>query len=113
MSTGTPGRLDKILAHATLAGRPSGSVLRLERLALRIDQKAFAKALGMSRQRLDVMEKRESVTDEFIERMLEEIPRRLPNATSGSEGETFSRRCAYRRMMREMILERLTSLEVR
>ena len=68
MSTGTPGRLDKVLAHATLAGRPSGSVLRLERLSLRIDQKGFAKALGMSRQRLDELEKRERLTDEFIER---------------------------------------------
>ena len=68
MSTGTPGRLDKVLAHATIAGRPSGAVLRLERLSLRIDQKAFAKALGMSRQRLDELEKRERLTDDFIER---------------------------------------------
>ena len=54
MSNATSGRLDKVLAHATIAGRPSGAVLRLERLALRIDQTAFAKAMGMSRQRLDI-----------------------------------------------------------
>ena len=68
MSTGPSGRLDKVLAHATLAGRPSGSVLRLERLALRIDQTAFAKAMGMSRQRLDILERRETLTPEMVER---------------------------------------------
>lgn len=68
MSNGTSGRLDRVLAAATLAGRPSGPVLRLERLALRINQKSFAKFLGMSRQRLDELERREKVTDELIER---------------------------------------------
>lgn len=68
MSNGTSGRLDRVLAAATLAGRPSGSVLRLERLALRIDQTAFAKQLGMSRQRLDKLERRERLTDAMIER---------------------------------------------
>jgi hypothetical protein len=68
MTNGTSGRLDKVIAHATLAGRPSGSVLRLERLALRIDQTAFAKAMGMSRQRLDILERRETLTPEMVER---------------------------------------------
>jgi transcriptional regulator with XRE-family HTH domain len=89
MSSGTPGRLDKVLAHATLAGRPSGSVLRLERLSLRIDQKGFAKALGMSRQRLDELEKRERVTDEFIERyrgMLRTVMTIAPDAAASGEG---------------------------
>ena len=89
MSTGTPGRLDKVLAHATLAGRPSGSVLRLERLSLRIDQKSFAKALGMSRQRLDELEKRERVTDDFIERyrsMLRTVMTIAPDAADSGEG---------------------------
>jgi transcriptional regulator with XRE-family HTH domain len=43
-------------------------VLRLERLALRIDQTALARQLGMSRQRLDVLERREKLTPEMIER---------------------------------------------
>jgi len=68
MSNGTSGRLDKILAHATIAGRPSGSVLRLERLALRIEQTALAKQMRMSRQRLDILERRERLTPEMIER---------------------------------------------
>ena len=68
MSNATSGRLDKVLAHATIAGRPSGAVLRLERLALRIDQTAFAKAMGMSRQRLDILERRETLTPEMVER---------------------------------------------
>jgi transcriptional regulator with XRE-family HTH domain len=68
MSNGTSGRLDKVIAHATLAGRPSGLLLRLERQALRIDQKAFAKMMGMSRQRLDVLERREQLSPEMVER---------------------------------------------
>jgi transcriptional regulator with XRE-family HTH domain len=64
----TSGRLDKVLAAATLAGQPTGSVLRLERLALRIDQSALARQLGFSRQRLDQMERREKLSPEFIER---------------------------------------------
>ncbi len=64
----TSGRLDRVLAAATLAGRPSGAVLRLERLALRIDQSALARQLGMSRQRLDVLERREKLTEEMVER---------------------------------------------
>jgi len=56
------------MAVATIEGRISGAILRLERLSLRIDQKAFAKVLGMSRQRLDELEKRERLTDEFIDR---------------------------------------------
>ena len=67
-SSGTSGRLDKVLAHATIAGRPSGSVLRLERLALRIDQTAFARAMGVSRQRLDILERREWLSPEMVER---------------------------------------------
>jgi len=97
MSTGTPGRLDKVLAHATIAGRPSGSVLRLERLSLRIDQKAFAKALGMSRQRLDELEKREIPTrerailawDEFVVRYrgaLRTVMTIAPDAAASGEG---------------------------
>ncbi len=89
MSTGNPGRLDKIIAAATLAGRPSGSVLRLERLALRIDQKAFAKALGMSRQRLDEMEKRETLTDEFIARYrgtLRTVMTIAPDSSNSGDG---------------------------
>jgi hypothetical protein len=68
MSNGTSGRLDKLLAHATIAGRPSGSVLRLERLALRIEQTALAKQMRMSRQRLDILERRERLTPEMVER---------------------------------------------
>jgi len=68
MSNGTSGRLDKVLAHATIAGRPSGSVLRLERLALRIDQKALARQMGITRQRLDVLERRDTLTPEMVER---------------------------------------------
>jgi hypothetical protein len=68
MGNGTSGRLDRILAAATIAGRPSGSVLRLERLALRVNQQALAAQLGMSRQRLDVLERRERLTPEMIER---------------------------------------------
>ena len=68
MGNGTSGRLDRILAAATIAGRPSGSVLRLERLALRVNQKALAAQLGMSRQRLDVLERRDQLTPEMIER---------------------------------------------
>ena len=89
MSNGTSGRLDKIIAAATLAGRPSGSVLRLERLALRIDQKAFAKALGMSRQRLDILEKRETLTDDFIARYrgtLRTVMTIAPDAPDSGQG---------------------------
>lgn len=68
MSNGTSGRLERVLASATLAGQPSGSVLRLERLALRIDQSALARQMGMSRQRLDVLERKERLTSEMIER---------------------------------------------
>jgi phage gp36-like protein len=68
MSDGTSGRLDKVMAAATIAGRPSGSILRLERLALRIDQTMLAKHMHMSRQRLDVLERRERLTDNMIER---------------------------------------------
>jgi hypothetical protein len=68
MSNGTSGRLDKVLAAATIAGRPSGSVLRLERLALRIDQTMLAKHMHISRQRLDILERRERLTDNMIER---------------------------------------------
>ena len=68
MSNGPAGRLEKILAHATLAGRPSGSVLRLERLALRIDQTMMAKHMHMSRQRLDTLERRDRLTPEMVER---------------------------------------------
>ena len=68
MSTGTSGRLDKVIAHATLAGRPTGSILRLERQALRIEQTALAKQMGMSRQRLDILERRERLTPEMVER---------------------------------------------
>lgn len=57
-----------MLAAATLAGRPSGSVLRLERLALRIDQTALARQMGFSRQRLDELERREKLTPEMVER---------------------------------------------
>lgn len=64
----TSGRLDRVLAHATIAGRPSGPVLRLERLALRIDQTAMARQMGVSRQRLDVLERRQWLTTEMIER---------------------------------------------
>jgi DNA-binding Xre family transcriptional regulator len=68
MGNGTSGRLDRILAAATIAGRPSGTVLRLERLALRVNQTALAAQLGMSRQRLDILERRERLTPEMIER---------------------------------------------
>ena len=68
MSDGTSGRLDKVMAAATIAGRPSGSILRLERLALRIDQTMLAKHMHMSRQRLDILERRERLTDNMIER---------------------------------------------
>ena len=68
MSDGTSGRLDKVMAAATIAGRPSGSILRLERLALRIDQTMLAKHMHMSRQRLDILERRERLTDDMIER---------------------------------------------
>jgi transcriptional regulator with XRE-family HTH domain len=64
-------------------------VLRLERLSLRIDQKAFAKALGMSRQRLDELEKRERLTDEFIERYrgtLRTVMTIAPDASDSGEG---------------------------
>lgn len=49
----------------------------------------------------------ELLTDEFIERMLEDIPRMLPAATSHTGAEQFSRRADYRRLMRERIIERL------
>jgi len=62
------GRLDRVLAAATIAGAPTGAVLRLERLALRIDQSALARMMGMSRQRLDVLERREMLTPEMVER---------------------------------------------
>jgi transcriptional regulator with XRE-family HTH domain len=68
VSNGTSERLDKVLAHATVAGRPSGSILRLERLALRIDQKALARQMGMSRQGLDLVERREKVAPAMVER---------------------------------------------
>jgi transcriptional regulator with XRE-family HTH domain len=64
----TSGRLDRVLAAATLAGAPTGSVLRLERLALRINQTALAKQMGFSRQRLDELERREKLTPEMVER---------------------------------------------
>ena len=65
----TSGRLDKVLAAATIAGRPTGAVLRLERMALRINQTAFAKQMGMSRQRLDKYERDEApIAPPFIER---------------------------------------------
>lgn len=56
------------MAAATIAGRPSGSILRLERLALRIDQTMLAKHMHMSRQRLDILERRERLTDDMIKR---------------------------------------------
>ena len=86
MSHGTSGRLDKVIAHATITGRPSGSILRLERQALRIDQKALAKMMGMSRQRLDVLERREGLSDDMIERYraaLKMIVTIVPDAGQG------------------------------
>ena len=64
----TSGRLDRVIAASTLAGYPSGAVLRLERLALRIDQSALARQMGMSRQRLDILERREKPTPELVDR---------------------------------------------
>ena len=49
----------------------------------------------------------ELITDEFIERMLEDIPRMLPNITAHTEAEQFSHRADYRRLMRLRILEQL------
>lgn len=49
----------------------------------------------------------ELITDAFIERMLEDIPRMLPLITNHTEAESFSHRADYRRLMREKILEQL------
>lgn len=50
----------------------------------------------------------ELITDEFLESMLVEIPRRLPALTNRTEAEKHSHRADYRRTMREMILNRLS-----
>lgn len=82
----TSGRLDRVLAAATLAGGPTGAVLRLERLALRVDQVALARQMGFTRQRLDQLERREKLTPEMIERYraaLTLIVRIAPDAGQG------------------------------
>ena len=67
--TPTSGRLDKVLAAATIAGQPTGAVLRLERLALRVEQTALAKQMGFSRQRLDLYERDQApISPLFIKR---------------------------------------------
>jgi transcriptional regulator with XRE-family HTH domain len=69
MSNVTSGRLDRILAAATLAGQPSGEVLRLERGALRINQTAIARVMGVTRQRVDDLERgKRRLNPEMIER---------------------------------------------
>jgi len=58
-----------VLAAATLAGRPTGEVLRLERTALRIAQTAIARQLGVSRQRVDDLERgKRRLSPDMIER---------------------------------------------
>lgn len=84
--TPTSGRLDRILAAATIAGAPSGPLLRLERLALRVEQLALAKQLGISRQRLDVLERQEKLNPDFVVRYraaLTLIVRIAPDADPG------------------------------
>jgi len=52
----------------------------------------------------------ELLTDEFFERVLEDIPRMLPppvQAHRGDASAAFSHRAAYRRLLRERILEQL------
>ena len=74
-----------MLAAATIAGRPTGSVLRLERLALRIDMTALAKQMGFSRQRLDQLERREKLTPEMVERYRAAL-RMIVTLVPGTEG---------------------------
>lgn len=54
----------------------------------------------------------ELLTDEFIERMLEDIPRALPayDQAMMQGAARHSHRDSYRRMMRQMLLERLRPL---
>lgn len=90
MSNGTSGRLDKVLAAATLAGQPSGSILRLERLALRVDQSALARQMGITRQRLDVLERKERLTPEMIERYRAALRLIVTIAPADARGATLA-----------------------
>jgi transcriptional regulator with XRE-family HTH domain len=90
MSNGTSGRLDKVLAAATLAGEPSGAILRLERLALRIDQSALARQMGITRQRLDVLERRDRLTPEMIERYRSALRLIVTIAPADGRGATLA-----------------------